>query len=484
MDPVTTTTGRLRGLELAQGVVSFRGIPYAAPPVDELRWRPPEPPRPWTGVRDATTFGADPVQVAGIRRTRAPGMSEDCLFINVWAPAERRESGWPVIVWSGGGAFSTGGGAFVEEDPARLAARGAVVVTFNYRLGIFGFLAHTDLSAESPAKSSGNYGLMDCLAALAWVRENIRSFGGNDRCVTYMAESSGAAAGLLLLTTPVQRDVFDRAILLSPGSVAPLLPLADAEASGAPLGRTAEQLRAVPAEDLLGRTKELSAAPSNLSVARPLRPIIDGWLITDDRPLASPEVDHPPVILGTNEDEGRFFTQRMSITSPADLDRYLVDTFGSDVPAAIELYRVGADSDVSAAAAEVYGDVSINHPAERLLRAFAAHQANTFRFVYTYRHEGSTRPPTHSEEAATFLDSRTPVGGRDSEMAEVAARYVLNFAEHGDPNGAGLQPWPTFTSGKGRYLRLDLPPAVGEGWRAEQMEFLAGVHPDAADGAR
>ncbi len=183
-DTVITSAGKLRGFRLGGGVVGFRGIPYAAAPVGPLRWRPPAPAKPWTVVRDTQSFGADAVQVAGVRETRAPGMSEDCLFVNVWAPEEPRAGGWPVIVWSGGGAFSTGGGAFTVEDLAGLAARGAVVVSFNYRLGIFGFLAHPALAVESPAGSSGNYGLMDHVAVLKWVRENITAFGGDSARIT------------------------------------------------------------------------------------------------------------------------------------------------------------------------------------------------------------------------------------------------------------------------------------------------------------
>ncbi len=468
-----TSAGALRGVRLGDGLVGFRGVPYAAPPVGRLRWRPPAPVEQWPGVRDATVFGADAVQVPGVRRSRAPGMSEDCLFLNVWAPAARRESGWPVIVWSGGGAFSTGGGAFAEEDPARLAARGAVVVTFNARLGIFGFLAHEALTAESPVGSSGNYGLMDCAAVLRWVRENAGAFGGDPGRVTYMAESSGAAAGLLLLTAPLERGLFDRAVLLSPGSVTPLLPLAAAERSAVRLGGTADELRAVPAETLLGRTRDLAAAPSNLSVARPLRPIVDGWLITSDQGLLEGDADCPAVIIGTNEDEGRFFTRRMALASPHDYERYLSETFGPRADEARAWYPLTPGSDVAAPVAQAYGDVSINHPADRILHAVARRQPQTFRLVYTYRHEGTDEPPTHSEEAATFLDSRLTSGGADAEVADLATRYLLAFAERGDPNGPGLVAWPPFDGDRERYLQLDRTPTAGSRWRGDHMRFLS-----------
>src|SRR5690606_27322759 len=191
----------------------------------------------------------------------------------------------------------------------------------------FGFLAHRALSAESPVGSSGNYGLMDHIAALKWVRENIEAFGGDGERISYMAESSGAAAGLLMLATERERPLFDRAILLSPGSISPLLPLDQAEASAAALDMSAEDMRALTVEELLSAAKALAAAPSNLSVARPMRPIIDGQLVTSDRSYTEDRFAAVPVIIGTNEDEGRFFTRRMAISTRADLSRYLADSF-------------------------------------------------------------------------------------------------------------------------------------------------------------
>ncbi|MBA2933566.1 carboxylesterase family protein [Sphingomonas sp. CGMCC 1.13654] len=475
-DPIIETgSGSVRGIPLGGGVAGFRGIPYAAAPVGALRWKPPQPAAGWGGVRDATAFGHDAIQVAGLRETRAPGQSEDCLYLNVWAPEERRGGGWPVIVWSGGGAFSTGGGSFVVEDLARLAARGAVVVSFNYRLGLFGFLAHPALTAESPTGSSGNYGLMDHVAALKWVRDNIAAFGGDSGRITYMAESSGAAAGLLLLTTPIERRLFDHAIFLSPGSIAPLLTLEEAERSAAGLEGSVEDLRSMPADALLAATKALSAAPSNLSVARPVRPIVDGWLIDTDRAYERDGFDAIPAIIGTNEDEGRFFTRRMGIGSQQAYAAYLKSTFGDYAAEAMKRYPAGSDAEVGEAVAAAYGDVSINHPTEKVARAFARRQPNTYRFVYSYRHGETTQPPTHSEEAETFLDTRPHVGPDDGEMAETVQSYLLAFAESGRPNAPGLTKWPRFELGAEQHLSLDLPVRAGGRWRADAMDFCADV---------
>lgn len=473
MPIVSSSAGKLRGVRLDNGLIAFRGIPYAAAPVGPLRWRPPSPVTPWADVKDALDFGADAIQVAGIRESRAPAQSEDCLFLNIWAPEEKREGGWPVIIWSGGGGFNTGGGAFVVEDPAKLAARGAVVVSFNYRLGIFGFLAHRALSAESPVGSSGNYGLMDHVAALEWVRQNIAAFGGDANRITYMAESSGAAAGLLMLATERERPLFDRAILLSPGSISPLLPLDQTEASAAALDMSADDMRAMTADELLAAAKSLAAGPSNLSVARPMRPIIDGHLVTSDRSYAEDRFAAVPVIIGTNEDEGRFFTRRMAISTRADLSRYLADSFGAYAERAETLYPEAGDEDVAAAVAAAYGDISINHPVDRIARAFARRQPQTFRFVYTYRHGDTQQPPTHSEEAETFLDTRPHVTPGDGEMADLVGRHLIAFAENGDPSLPGVSEWPAFDAESERYQRLDLPVTEGARWRAEHMRFLS-----------
>jgi para-nitrobenzyl esterase len=473
VDIVNIQSGQLQGLRVDGGVVSFRGIPYAEAPLGPLRWCPPEPPERWSGVKNAQTFGADAVQVVGMRESRAPKMSEDCLFVNVWAPEERRAGGWPVIVWSGGGAFSTGGGAFVAEDLARLASFGAVVVSFNYRLGIFGFLAHPALTAESSVGSSGNYGLMDHIAALKWVRENIAAFGGDSTRITYMAESSGAAAGLLMLTTPLEPKLFDHAIFLSPGSTTPLLSLAEAEQSAASLDCTVEQMRSMSVDELLTRAKLLAAPPSNLSVARPLRPIVDGWLITTDQAYTTGEFDPVPVIIGTNGDEGRFFTRRMAMSSLDDYSRYLMTTFGSRADDAAELYPATSDSDVASAVADAYGDVSINYPVNNLSNAFAARQSQTYRFVYTYRHGNTVQPPTHSEEAETFLDNRPHLTSTDAEMAEKIGRYLVAFAEKGDPSAPDLPHWPKYELDDELYLKLDLPLSTGSRWRREYMDFNA-----------
>lgn len=470
---VTIEQGQLRGVDVTPETCGYFGIPYAAPPVGPLRWSPPAALAGWDGIRDAAAFGPDPIQPAGMRVSRAPGMSEDCLYLNVWAPKEKREGGWPVLIWSCGGAFTIGGGAFVEEDPARLAAMGAVVVSFNVRLNIFGFFAHPALSAESPHGSSGNYGLLDQAAAFAWIRRNIAAFGGDDHKLTFFGESAGATLAALLLASPVIERPFDRAILMSPGSFSALLPLEEAEQHGAALGDSVEAIRAIPAEELLDRARALPAVRPSLWLARPLRPIADGWVIRSTAPLTPGNFAAVPAIIGTNEDEGRFFGPRMGIRTIDDYRGFLGDVFGDRAGQALNHYPVATEDDVAEMFAAVYSDRGFNYPIDGLLHAFAASGVDLYRYVYSYRPGDSGRPPTHSEQTAVLLGTLPQPTPADDEMTELMARYWLAFADRGDPNADGLEPWSRYSAGEERLLRLDLPPSTGSHWRAEHVGFVA-----------
>ncbi|QEH78684.1 carboxylesterase family protein [Sphingomonas sp. C8-2] len=469
---VSTVHGRVRGLSVSADIWGYHGIPYAAPPVGPLRWRPPQPAAGWTGIREGVAFGPDPIQPPGARTSRAPGMAEDCLYLNVWAPKEHRAGGWPVLIWSCGGAFTTGGGAFAEEDPARLAAKGAVVVSFNVRLNIFGFLAHPALSAESPQGSSGNYGLMDQAAAFRWIRENIEAFNGDSRRMTFFGESAGATMALLLLASPLLDRPYDRAIFQSPGSFGDLLPLAAAEEHGAALGGSVEEMRAIPADELLDRLKRLPAVRPSLWLARPIRPIADGWLIRSTMPFAE-DFDAVPAIIGVNEDEGAFFGPRMGVRTLDDYRAFVSGIFGENSEEALAYYPATDEGQVGAMFAAVYGDRGFLYPIDRLARAFVRQGADVHRYVYAYRHGETRRPPTHSDEIGVLMDRLPHVRPQDADMADILARSWIAFAETGDPNCHGLPDWPRYDPATDRYLRLDVPPSVGAGWRADAIDFVA-----------
>jgi para-nitrobenzyl esterase len=248
-------------------ILAFKGIPYAAPPVGELRWKPPAPPASWEGVRTTTKFGADCMQKPG-SSTRASSISEDCLTLNIWAPANSAQNKLPVMVFVYGGSFINGSGSRPLYDGEALARKDVVLVTFNYRTGVFGFLAHRLLTQESSHNSSGNYGLMDIVAALNWVKENIAGFGGDPGRVTIFGESSGASAISLLLTSPLTEGLFERAILESPGAMRPISNLEVAEKAGEVIGNDLERMRSLSASEVLAMNDRMVPAVRSLTTPR------------------------------------------------------------------------------------------------------------------------------------------------------------------------------------------------------------------------
>lgn len=450
-----------------------RGIPYAVPPVGPLRWRPPEPVAPWDGHRDGTHFGCDPVQRDEPGRdTRAPGTSEDCLTLNVWAPAEPPADGAPVLVWFDGGGFTACSGAKLQTDGERFARCGAVLVTVNYRVGAFGFLAHPALSAESPHGASGNYGLLDAIAALRWVRANIRAFGGDPARVSAFGESAGAALIALLLTSPLAAGTFDRAILQSPGSFRPLCSLAEAEAAGSLAGASATELRALPAEAVLALNAKLGPAIRGLTVGRPLRPIVDGWSLPLDEAAAyrSGAFAAVPAIVGTNADEGRYFGSGVPVTDRVDLQRYLAANFGAAAEEASIFYGSRDDAGAAAAARAAFADAQFGYGARELARAIAARGVPVYRYVFTCAAPDGL-PPTHTDEIP-YVFGTGSFGPRERPVSDAVLAAWVRFAAGADPNGAGLPVWETYESDRDNDLRIAGPAFAGAGWRRGPLDFI------------
>src|SRR5262245_10545192 len=307
-DPIRVEQGLLAGANGSSPEVRvYRGIPYAAPPVGELRWKAPQPPAAWQGVRQATEFSNACWQTpypaaASIYQSKLPPLSEDCLYLNIWSSAKSAKERLPVMVWIHGGGFTRGSAGTRSYDGEVLARKGVVVVTINYRLGVFGFLAHPALSAESAHHSSGNYALLDQIAALQWVKKNIAAFGGDPDRVTIFGESAGSWAVNALMASPLAKGLFHRAIGESGGSFSPMKALADTEKSGerlaAALGAAQDvlkTLRAKTAEELLKASDEPT-----------VRPMVDGWILPQDVAaiFAQGKQNDVPLIVGFNSDEG------------------------------------------------------------------------------------------------------------------------------------------------------------------------------------
>jgi para-nitrobenzyl esterase len=453
----TVDTGRLEGA-VEGGAEVFRGVPFAAPPVGPLRWRPPAPAAAWSGTRKAVAYGPDCLQPA---MTDPPGpgfinpMSEDCLYLNVWRPAARSAKPLPVMVWIYGGAFIMGAGSYPEYDGAHFAEQGVVLVTLNYRVGLFGFFAHPALSAETPDGPLANYGLMDQIAALKWVRRNIAAFGGDPANVTIFGESAGGVSVNTLLVSPPARGLFAKAISESGGgrglpgtsAWAPMTGAAtSAEARGKAwavsvgvAGDDPAALRAIPADVVLKGTLDGDVSA----------PIVDGRIVPERLDLAMNDGRQAvvPYLVGANSDE-----QSLLRWMPTALAHHQ-QALGPFRDEAMRLYGRDGKVDADTAARALWGDMAMVGPARFLARRMTAAGAPTFLYHYAYvpKATRATAPGApHSAEINLVFANEGRVsmfgeGEADAPTADLMHAYWIAFARTGDPNGAGRPRWPLYS---------------------------------------
>lgn len=466
---IATTGGSLVG-RLDDDVSAYLGIPYAASCAGERRWRAPGEAPGWSGTREAVAFGPDPIQPLGADpHRRSPGISEDCLTVNVWRPARREDDPLPVMVWFEGGSFMTVSGASARIDGAALARRGVVVVTVNYRVNIFGFLAHPLLTAESEHRASSNYGLMDQIAALRWVRANIAAFGGDSTRVTVFGVSAGSASIALLLTSPLAAGLFDRAILHSPGALRPLCSLAAAEAAGSIAGEELAKMRAMPAEELLAIIPRIVPKVRGLTTPRILRPIHDGYVVPRQESEAYDEgaFMHVPLMVGSTANEGGWAVADLPITTVDEYRAYMQQNFGDATGEALEHYPVHNDAEVKRRLAEVFGDTQFTYGARGVARASSRYQAKTFRYLFragTAAHADDT-PYVFGNLPDTATDD-------DRRVSELQMTAWTRFAATGDPNGDRVPHWPRYDSTADAYLEIDARAQLGDHWRSAQLDFI------------
>jgi carboxylesterase type B len=486
---VTVEEGVLRGTGSANGVCVFRAIPYAAPPVGPLRWCPPRPASGWQGARDATRFADDCTQVypaiptldAG--RSQAPGKSEDCLYLNVWTPHPGGQAKLPVLVWFHGGGFVRGSAAEPTYDGVSLAGQGVVVVSVNYRLGAFGFFAHPELSRESGRGASGNYGLMDTIAALRWIRANIAAFGGDPDCVTISGQSAGGAIVGNLLVSPEAKGLFQRAIPMSPGSFRPLATLADAEQYGLMAGDDIAALRQLDAAAVLALNANYVPKARGLTTPRMLRPIVDGWIIPRQ------EIDmflagqfHPvPLLVGTCEDEGSMLVGSSKMDSLTEFQSFIAANFGAQAQDALALYPAATDADVLPAYEVALGDSQFQYAARGMGRVMAPVQRDTYRYYFTRRMSGLLRPAQHCDDipfvfgtldtAAQTLGLGEQGAGERALSATMQAAWV-RFMASGNPNGPGVPIWPAYHGDADQALEFGDHIRLVERLRRPQMDLL------------
>ena len=510
---VTSPAGALQGkMETTTGGAAraFLGIPYAAPPVGPLRWQPPQPAAKWTGVRDATKFGDRCMQphLYDDMFFRDPGQSEDCLTLNVWTPATMTAGEkLPVMVWIYGGGFITGSTSEPRQDGAHLTTKGVIVVSFNYREGIFGFFTYPALAAESPEHATGNYGLLDAVAALHWVQGNIAAFGGDAENVTVFGESAGSFAVSALMASPLAHGLFAHAIGESGGAFGgPTLhfqPAATREARDEDFARTQlhadtlAALRALPAEQLLTAATADAGGPGH-----GFGPDIDGYFLPQSPAaiFAAGKQNDVPMIAGWNHDEGGSGKAATTITptggssaapsanQPSDLQRLkdmAQQSFGSHANEFLEAFPATTDAEALTRIQQFDADRFIAYGTWAWLEAqTATGKAPAYRYHFDLVPPPDPARPGrygvfHSDDIEYVfgnLDSRKGIAWRpeDYKMSDAIMTYWTNFAKTGNPNGDGLVHWPDYTPATGsKVLFLTQPkPYAEKDPLREQFQFL------------
>jgi para-nitrobenzyl esterase len=461
-EPVWTESGLVEGVQ-DSGIRVFRGIPYAAPPVGDLRWRAPRPVTAWQDIKTADRFSPVCPQIGAYPPESPPeATSEDCLTLNIWTPASAGAK-LPVMVWIYGGALANGSASTPLYHGDRLAARGVVVVTFNYRLGVLGFLAHPGLSKEARPASSGNYGLLDQIAALTWVRRNIAAFGGDPDKVTIFGQSSGAISISALVASPLAEGLFQRAIGQSGGLFEPVeldatFALAGAEKAGEGFAqragaKTLADLRRMPVEQLL---KMRFSPHFNVDGFALRRPPYDTY--------AAGEQNDVDILVGTNADEGQLFLDKTVVTV-ANYNEVLARDFPSLLVQLVGATPGATDTQARASAAAFEGDMRFRWDMWAWAR-LAADAGRGRVFFYQF----SRTPPyrqgdryygmgaTHGMEMPYVFDHLDQQAvawtAKDRELASIIPAYWTNFAITGDPNGAGLPQWPAFAASRTEVMVL------------------------------
>ena len=483
---VTITNGTLEGIIEKSGIRAFKGIPFAAPPVGELRWKEPQPVKNWQGVRKADKFGPMAMQraVFGDMNFRSDGMSEDCLYLNVWTPAKSNKEKLPVLVYFYGGGFMAGDGSEPRYDGENMAQKGIVALTVNYRLGVFGFMAHPELTKESGKNASGNYGLLDQSAALRWVQQNIAAFGGDPKKVTIAGESAGSSSVCAQMASPLSKDLISAAIGES-GSLLSLLPattLAQAEEAGVNFAKIAgaaslPDLRAMPAEKLL----EATANPESPR----FRPIVDGYFLPKSAMaiFQAGEQAKVPLLAGWNSEEMNYRSiLGEEAPTPENYQKAVEKLFGEHAEKVLKLYPASTQQEVMQSATALAGDRFTGYSTWKWIDV---HSKTSGKPVYRYYYT-RPRPPMTPEmgDAAPGLAGGV-VRGTDAEamkvppaqgavhsaeieyamgnlatnkvyawapedykVSQLMQEYFANFIKLKNPNGKNLPDWPAVSGDK------------------------------------
>jgi len=517
IDTIATLQGKLSGVDTNDGK-AFLGVPYAAAPIGELRWRPPHPPKNWQGTKAADRYSDVAMQFLpapnSLYYPGSPPQSEDCLTLNIWTNAHNRSERRPVMVWFHLGAFMFGSSACTTHpegkrlfDGSELAKLGVVVVTVNYRLGRFGFLAHPDLSAESDHKASGNYGFMDQVAALEWVRDNIAEFGGDPENVTIFGVSAGSASCSLHMASPLSRGLFHRAIAGSGGFMGAsgrtsgvfdkLLDLSSAEQRGKQVSdalnvKNLNELRALPAEAIMTAPIPTDAGLWHMEsidahigdgASDTSYPIVDGYALPASPAaiLRAGEHNDVPLLTGSTLDD---CSGLPSIGKLSAFHEYLETDMGPLAAEAKQVYPATDDATASRASGNLLADRVFGWQNWTWANLARKHGTSPV-FYYDWQHA----PPL---PASRFIETRTGANhaaempyifrnlsaydwawsAQDTEMSEMISRYWTNFAKYGDPNGGELPLWPKLEERDGPAMQLTPDAAPATPSRRERFSLL------------
>ncbi len=477
---VKVETGLLEGTTISSGIRVFKGIPYAAPPVGDFRWKAPQPPAKWDGVRKADKFSDSCMQALG--RSRNPWTkefmvqneaSEDCLCLNVWTGAKNANEKRPVLVWIHGGAFYEGSGEIITYDGEELAKKGLIVVTINYRLGIFGFYTHPELTKESPQHSSGNYGLLDIVASLQWINKNIAAFGGDPNRVTIAGQSAGAAAVHALTASPLAKGLFHRAIAESGSGVGRRTrDLNESEKDGVKwaetkVAHTLKELRAKPAADLMGGAR--------------FSPVVDGWFLPADTAVifAQGKQNDVPIMTGLTADEGSAAPTYGKIKFD-EFTKQSQQKFSNQAEEFLKLYPSNDQTQSGLSQKQSARDQGLIS-----MHLWASERAKTSKAkAYTYFFTRGIPWPEHPEYAAfhtsdvpyffaTLKYLNRPWEAIDRQLSETVSNYWVNFAKTGNPNGKGLPNWTAFDAAQSVTMQLGEKIGAQPVAEKEKLAFFA-----------
>ena len=483
---IPTNQGQIQGIQ-EEDVLIFKGIPYAEPPIGDLRWSAPQPKTPWEGVLDCTSFGPSPMQAVPqaffmwseeFLIPKSP-ISEDCLYLNIWTAATSNKDKKAVIVWINGGGFTSGSGSVPIYDGTELAKKGVVYVSINYREGIFGFFAHPLLTEESPNKSSGNYGLLDQIAALKWVKAHIENFGGDPNNITIAGQSAGSISVSTLIASPLTKGLFQKAI---PQSGTGILPMAPAQANVSNSIKNAELTGLKVAQELkVTSLEELRALSAQLLMNIQIRfsPNIDGYLMpASARELFKKEVNNKVALLtGWNENEGLVF-------GPPPSDEEFKDSlkanYGDLAEELSALYPASTKEELQASVADFARDQLFGAQNYTLAKIMASQGIPTY--VYRFQRDVPAKgqyvgfKAFHTAEVPYALHTLhkvdRPWEESDRELSELMSTYWVNFAKTGNPNAASLPKWNLFDNTSKQVMYFDQYSSSKPLADAERLDFF------------